>query len=123
MSRDGPQPDHAVTAAVVAQRLGSDVQRGLYAHEVAARLVEHGPNELDQGQGVNPWRIPARSADNADDPAADCRGGAPEGERPLGVYDGHRAGGAMQDAMAHRAHDNAAESAPTAATNHQQPRG
>ena len=33
------------------------MQRGLSAPQVATRLVEHGPNELDQGQGVSPVRI------------------------------------------------------------------
>jgi hypothetical protein len=45
---DGPHPHHATPAAAVAERLGSDPARGLSA---AARLVEHGPNELDRGEG------------------------------------------------------------------------
>ncbi len=53
----GPQPDHAVTAALVAERLGSDVQRGLRAQDAAARLAEHGRNELDQAEKVSTGRI------------------------------------------------------------------
>ena len=52
-----PDPDHAATAAVVAARLGADTTRGLSAADAAVRLVEHGPNELDRGDGVSRTRI------------------------------------------------------------------
>ena len=48
---DGPHPDHATPAEVVAERLGSDPARGLSADDAATRLGEHGPNELDRGEG------------------------------------------------------------------------
>jgi P-type Ca2+ transporter type 2C len=54
---DGPHPDHAAPAAAVAERFGSDPARGLSADDAAARLVEHGPNELDGGEGVSAARI------------------------------------------------------------------
>jgi Ca2+-transporting ATPase len=54
---DGPHPDHATPAAAVAERFGSDPARGLSADDAAARLVEHGPNELDRGEGVSAARI------------------------------------------------------------------
>ena len=45
--------DHALTAAAVTARLGADATRGLGADDAAARLVEHGPNELERGEGVS----------------------------------------------------------------------
>jgi Ca2+-transporting ATPase len=54
---DGPHPDHATPAAAVAERFGSDPARGLSADDAAARLVKHGPNELDGGEGVSAARI------------------------------------------------------------------
>jgi hypothetical protein len=75
---DGLHPHDAISAADVAERLGSDPARGLSAHDAAARLVEHGPNELDGGDGVSRAH-PARPADVADDPPARCRGSAVRG--------------------------------------------
>jgi P-type Ca2+ transporter type 2C len=42
--------------AEVADELGTDVRRGLSAAEAAARLAEHGPNELDPAEVVPGWR-------------------------------------------------------------------
>ena len=40
----------------VAARLGVDVERGLSGHEAAARLAQHGPNELEAAEQVPAWR-------------------------------------------------------------------
>lgn len=42
---------HAVSPAAVAERLGSDTERGLSARDAAGRLAEEGPKELDRGRG------------------------------------------------------------------------
>ena len=52
-----PRPAHALPAEEVAQRLLSDLARGLGAEEAHARLAHHGPNELDQAEGVSTARI------------------------------------------------------------------
>jgi Ca2+-transporting ATPase len=41
----------------VARRLGTDATRGLSTDAAAARLLDHGPNELDRGEGLSPARI------------------------------------------------------------------
>ena len=48
---------HAVDAGQVASDLGTDPARGLTAEEAADRLVREGPNELEGGEELNPWRI------------------------------------------------------------------
>src|SRR5688572_2426096 len=53
----GAHPHHAVPPVVVAERLGGDAARGLTADAAAARLAEHGPNELDGGETVSAPRI------------------------------------------------------------------
>jgi Ca2+-transporting ATPase len=59
MAADGNAagPDHAVPVAAVAARLGADARRGLAAADAAARLAEHGPNELEQGERLSRARI------------------------------------------------------------------
>jgi len=57
MADAGPTPDHALPAARVVERLGSYTERGLSADEAAARLDQHRPNELDQGDELSPARI------------------------------------------------------------------
>jgi hypothetical protein len=52
-----PRPAHALPAEEVAQRLLSDLARGLGAEEAHARLAHHGPNELEQAEGVSAARI------------------------------------------------------------------
>jgi Ca2+-transporting ATPase len=49
--------EHAVPAEAVAERLTSDATQGLSADEAAARLAEHGPNELDTVEAVSPGQI------------------------------------------------------------------
>jgi hypothetical protein len=51
------RPAHALPAEDVAQRLLSDLGRGLGAEEARARLAHHGPNELEQVEGVSAARI------------------------------------------------------------------
>jgi magnesium-transporting ATPase (P-type) len=49
---------------VVAERLGSDAAAGLSGAEAAARLREHGPNQLDAAPPVPAWRkLAAQFAD------------------------------------------------------------
>ncbi len=56
-SSRGPDPGPwAEEAAAVAARLGVDPGRGLSGAEAAARLAEHGPNQLDAAEEVPAWR-------------------------------------------------------------------
>ena len=48
---------YSVDAAEVARELGSDPARGLGDAQARERLVASGPNELERGEGVRPWRI------------------------------------------------------------------
>ena len=48
---------HAVEVGEVARGLGTDPERGLGVAEAAARLAEHGPNELQAGDPVRPGTI------------------------------------------------------------------
>ena len=57
LTAPGPQPPHAVPADEVAARLETDPDRGLSGAKARSRLDEHGPNELDRGQGPSPLRI------------------------------------------------------------------
>jgi Ca2+-transporting ATPase len=49
--------EHALAAAAVAERLGTDAAAGLTADEAASRLAEHGANELERGDELSPARI------------------------------------------------------------------
>ncbi|MFM7243689.1 MAG: cation-translocating P-type ATPase [Planctomycetaceae bacterium] len=51
-----PPSWHALTTAAVADRLGSDVVRGLAEQEAARRLAAHGPNALAEPAPVPWWR-------------------------------------------------------------------
>ena len=57
MGESERQPDHAVPFDVVAERLASHPERGLSAEVAAARLLDNGPNVLDQVAGVTPARL------------------------------------------------------------------
>ena len=48
---------HAAEVGEVARGLGTDPERGLGVAEAAARLAEHGPNELQAGDPVRPGTI------------------------------------------------------------------
>jgi Ca2+-transporting ATPase len=49
----GSGADHTLPADAVAARFDTDAARGLSAQVAAARLVEHGPNEVERGGGVS----------------------------------------------------------------------
>jgi Ca2+-transporting ATPase len=49
--------EHAVPAETVADRLGTDASHGLSNDDAAARLDEHGPNELERGDTLSPAQI------------------------------------------------------------------
>ena len=48
---------HVLDADEVAERLGVDLAQGLPSGDVAGRLAESGPNELQAAAGVSPWRL------------------------------------------------------------------
>jgi Ca2+-transporting ATPase len=48
---------HAEPATGVCRHLGSDPQQGLNAAEAAARLAQHGPNQLMEKAARSPWRM------------------------------------------------------------------
>src|SRR5262245_16862473 len=48
---------HAADVVAVAAAFDTDPERGLSAGEAAARLAQHGPNELIAGPGVRPGQI------------------------------------------------------------------
>ena len=51
-----PDTPHAVSAAAVAERLGTDLARGLAAAEARRRLAEIGRNELTAAASAPAWR-------------------------------------------------------------------
>ncbi len=57
MDHEHARPLHAAPVAEVADRMAADPERGLSADVAAARLAEHGPNELERGADVSAARI------------------------------------------------------------------
>ena len=57
MAHEDPRPLHAAPVADVADRIVADPARGLSAADAAARLAEHGPNELERGEVVSAARV------------------------------------------------------------------
>ena len=57
MAHEDPWPLHAAPVADVADRIVADPARGLSAADAAARLAEHGPNELERGEVVSAARV------------------------------------------------------------------
>jgi Ca2+-transporting ATPase len=53
----GAADEHAAPAAVVAERLATDVATGLASDEAASRLRAYGANELDRGEELSPARV------------------------------------------------------------------
>ncbi len=51
------QPEHAAPIAAVAERLGTDPERGLSEDRAAELLASYGRNELERTPQPNPWRI------------------------------------------------------------------
>lgn len=52
-----PQPAHTLPYNDVVKHLSTNPDSGLTAQEASRRLTQHGPNELEQGAGVQPLRI------------------------------------------------------------------
>jgi Na+-exporting ATPase len=59
------KPAHALSYEQVANELGANTSGGLTSQEAEARLNEHGNNELDEGEGVQPAKILLRQIANA----------------------------------------------------------
>lgn len=59
------KPAHALGRDDLAQQLNADIENGLSAAEARQRLSEHGRNELDDGPGVQPFKILLRQIANA----------------------------------------------------------
>ena len=57
MDQAGARPDHASPVGIVAERLGSDSERGLGEERAAELLESFGPNELDSGAEPQPGKI------------------------------------------------------------------
>lgn len=51
------RPPHSLTSQQVLEELRSDATTGLAPDEIARRLEEMGPNELEQKRGVQPVKI------------------------------------------------------------------
>lgn len=58
-------PPHALSYDAVSNELGANVKDGLTDAEGKSRLEEFGPNELDDGPGVQPVKILVRQVANA----------------------------------------------------------
>jgi magnesium-transporting ATPase (P-type) len=59
------RPAHALPHEQVAAELRANPDDGLSAADAASRLESHGPNELDDGPGVRPFKILVRQVANA----------------------------------------------------------
>jgi magnesium-transporting ATPase (P-type) len=59
------QPPHALTCEVFIAELTVNTERGLSSQDAEQRLEEHGPNELDNGPGVQPVKILIKQIANA----------------------------------------------------------
>jgi Ca2+-transporting ATPase len=57
LRRDGESAWHTSEVAEVLRALESDAESGLSDKEVARRLAEQGPNELEEKGGRDPWAI------------------------------------------------------------------
>lgn len=56
---------HALTHEAVVAEVEANVHDGLTSTEAGSRLQEYGPNELDDGPGVQPAKILVRQIANA----------------------------------------------------------
>jgi len=59
------KPAHSLSFDEAAKELQANVQDGLTVKEAEARLLEYGKNELDNGPGVQPFKILIRQIANA----------------------------------------------------------
>jgi hypothetical protein len=62
---DGEAPPHAVPFEQVLEKLSVDHNNGLSIDEAKARMAKYGPNQLDEGPGVQPFRILVHQVANA----------------------------------------------------------
>merc|ERR1712093_600886 len=60
-----PKPAHALDGNAVVEGLGGNARDGLTKEEAQSRLNEYGRNELDEGPGVQPFKILLRQIANA----------------------------------------------------------
>jgi magnesium-transporting ATPase (P-type) len=58
-------PAHALSYGAVSEELGADTANGLSAAEAKSRLERYGRNELDDGPGVQPFKILIHQVANA----------------------------------------------------------
>ena len=58
-------PAHTVPFEDILQNLQVDQESGLTSEEANARKNTHRPNQLDEGPGVQPWRILVHQVANA----------------------------------------------------------
>ena len=58
-------PPHALTYQEVTSELSADSKNGLTDSEAKSRLEQYGRNELDDGPGVQPFKILVRQIANA----------------------------------------------------------
>jgi Na+-exporting ATPase len=59
------KPAHALQRDDLAQQLNADIENGLTIAEARQRLNDYGRNELDDGPGVQPFKILLRQVANA----------------------------------------------------------
>lgn len=59
------KPAHALDRDTVRNELNADAKQGLSAGDAQSRLQEYGRNELEDGPGVQPFKILLRQIANA----------------------------------------------------------
>lgn len=62
---DEDAPPHTVAFEQVLEKLSVDHNAGLSVDEANARKTKYGPNQLDEGPGVQPFRILVHQVANA----------------------------------------------------------
>lgn len=64
-SKPTSKPAHALAFDLVRQELETDTNTGLSSTDAKSRLTQHGPNELEDGPGVQPLKILLAQVANA----------------------------------------------------------
>lgn len=59
------KPAHSLNVITIIKELETDQEHGLSSEEATRRLSRYGPNELDDGPGVQPFKILLRQVANA----------------------------------------------------------
>lgn len=59
------KPAHALERELIVEELGGNAADGLSRAEAQSRLSDYGRNELDDGPGVQPFKILLRQVANA----------------------------------------------------------